>query len=57
MATKGGVSFWDIAYTLPYAQGLQLIWEAKCSQGDYVKATWSDKIKGANKQTIDEILG
>jgi len=41
VATKGGITMEEIAYELPYAQGLQIIWDMRAVNGDPVRSASS----------------
>ena len=56
VASKGSINLKEIAYDLPYAQGLQFIWDAKISNQETVVArvqkTSSKTIKGKFKKLL-----
>ncbi len=59
VASNGSITHTDIAYTLPYAQGLQLIWDHKMGQGEQLVALWPDSNSGSAiaKETFHSLLG
>jgi len=44
----------EVAYSLPYAQGLQLIWADKVARGELIKALHPDS-SSSSKEEIERV--
>lgn len=47
----------EVAYELPYAQGLQLIWDLKICNGEDIVASSSSETSSGEKKRFKELMG